>query len=222
MIIKNADNIKLYFNGDSQVFFPKERFLKGRVCDYLIPHMFPTTEYRNSTYMTIYDKRQNCVVNNENMGRFNLYSNYFYRKLKCDIDPTLSKISCPNSMSGVCEMVAIYCSEEAWQDVNIYNCVTLTINATERKKNYLKDFGGDSLKGKFVKKITTQYGGAIASITIRTKGEQNNINEFPLTLLETSKQFGDGEILFDNLQIDPEVSYIMSEFTQELKLNFYY
>lgn len=222
MIIKNADNIKLYFNGDSQVFFPKERFLKGRVCDYLIPYMVPTSEYRKSTYMTIYDTKQNCVVNNENMGRFNLYSNYFYRKLKRDIDPTLSKISSPHSMVGDCELVAIYCSEEAWQDVNIYNCVTLTIKTKANKKTYLKDFGGDVLKGKFVKKITTQYGGAIASITIRTKGEQNNINEFPLALLETSKQFGDGEIFFDNLQIDPEVSFIMSDFTQELQLNFYY
>lgn len=235
IVVQNLDTIFLPVTPDDyEVFLNKERFINGRMVNYLIP-LFDNNNstfndvplfqesFLNSTYINIhkangkndYIKRLNCALLSSN--------NMMYKKIDTIMDFDLTKICFSQNVANRCYLpiMAIYTNELYNIQVHATNQVKLKFTVSQPGTYYLKDFGGYTLKGKQIKEIESDKD-FNAFLTIRTKDNKNNLNNVPVGILHYLYKTTKNKLYFDNILVDPDNSTIQFEQPGSIELTFKY
>lgn len=223
MIIQNLDTIFLKVTSETkEIFLPKERFLSDRKVNYLIPcfsrsnggiHTFNDVNLLDDTfkdliYIDVYEKGKdykaknlNCgFIDSENLKRFSF-------DVVLDFDLSVLKLKNTPLLNRYLALCVVYTAEANKLATPTSNSLTLVANPSNAGKIKLVDIGGYQLDGQRIKKIECADSENVY-LTIRTKNNENNINDMPLYLLDNNRQFSDNNIYFDSLWIDWDNSYL--------------
>lgn len=225
MIIQNLDTLFLKVTPETnEIFLPKERFLDDRKVNYFIPcfeqsnstagiHLFngvPVLDdtFKDCIYIDIYEKGKdyktknlNCAfIDSENMNRFPFHC-------VLDFDLSVFKFKSSPLTNKYLPLCAVYTADANKIATPTSNSLTLIVPPSNAGKIKLVDIGGYQLDGQLIKKIECVNSEDVY-ITIRTKNNENNINDMPLYLLDADRQFTDNDIFFDSLWIDWDNSYL--------------
>lgn len=225
MIIQNLDTLFLKVTPESQeIFLPKERFLDDRKVNYFIPcfeqsnstagiHVFNGVDilddtFKNSIYIDAYEKGKDYMTKNLNCAFIDSENtNRYAFNAVLDFDLSVFKLKSQPAANKYLPVCAVYTAEANKIATPTSNSLTLIAQPTNVGKIKLVDIGGYQLDGQLIKKIECVNSEDVF-ITIRTKNNENNINDMPLFLLEADRQFTDNDIYFDSLWIDWDNSYL--------------
>lgn len=207
-----------------EIFLPKERFLDDRKVNYLIPcfqmsnstdgiHDFnsvPVLEdtFKNLIYIDAYEKGKDYKTKNLNCAFIDSDNNKrFAFNVVLDFDLSVLKLKSTPVANRYLPVCAVYTAEANKIATPTSNSLTLIAKPSAAGKIKLVDIGGYQLDGQLIKKIEC-INSEDVYLTIRTKNNENNINDMPLYLLDSNRQFSDNNIYFDSLWIDWDNSYI--------------
>ena len=226
MIIQNLDTLFLKVTSETkEIFLPKERFLNDRKVNYLIPcfqdlnstdgiHTFngvPLLDdsFRDHIYIDVYEKGKDYKTKNLNCAFIDPENNKrFAFDVVLDFDLSVVKLKTTPLANSYLAMCAIYTADANKIPTPTNNSLTLIAPpTTQASKIKLVDIGGYKLDAQLIKKIECVNSEDVY-ITIRTKNNENNINDMPLYLLDSNRQFSDNNIYFDSLWIDWDNSYL--------------
>lgn len=235
IVVQNLDTIFMPVTPDDyEVFLQKERFINGRMVNYLIPFfdnnnytfndvpLFQSS-YLDSSYVNIHKENgKNDYIKRLNCGLLASH-NTIYKKIDTEIDFDLTKICFSQPVANRCyfPLMAIYTNDLYDIQIHATNQVTLRFKVTQPGTYYLKDFGGYTLNGKEIKQIESDKN-FNAFITIRTKDNRNNINNMPIDMLRYLDHNTKNRLYFDNLLIDSDNTTIQFETPGQFELTFKY
>ena len=225
MIIQNLDTLFLKVTSETkEIFLPKERFLDDRNVNFFIPcfqkngstdgiHTFNGVNiledtYRDHIYIDVYEKGKDYKTKNLNLTFIDSENNNRFKfDTILDFDLSVIKLKSSPQTNSYLPVCAIYTDEANNIATPTCNSLTLVAPAGNAGKIKLVDIGGYQLNGQLIKKIESLNSEDVF-LTIRTKNNENNINDMPLYLLDNGRQFGDNNIYFDSLWIDWDNSYL--------------
>lgn len=241
MIIQNLDTLFLKVTSETtEIFLPKERFLTDRKVNYFIPcfqdlnstagiHTFNGVQllddsFRDIIYFDAYEKGKDYKTKNLNCGFIDDRNNKrFAFDVVLDFDLSVLKLKSQPLSNKYLALCAVYTADANKIATPTSNSLTLIAPPTTPGKIKLVDIGGYKLDAQLIKKIEC-INSEDVYLTIRTKNNDNNINDMPLYLLDSDRQFSDNNIFFDSLWIDWDNSYltVTASKATETKLTFKY